>query len=367
MKKLFIIALLAIDTLYGHGQENNFTVSGNATTWFKTVEDYGDSIRSISLIDVSNGKQISSTEYKGPQIVLSGKVEAPVIVRLEMNASDGGHTAINNFMLEPGNINLQFQFIENKWQSFAGSTFLFASGTPLNDALFGAIREFDKADKAGNEPLGQQIVLDYILQHKTDLSAALMLERFKCNTRDEAQKALFIINQCSPAVLTFASTPNIIKKINIRLNAPLVGEMFKDFSVEYDGQTHKLSDFVGRGKYVLVDFWGSWCGACISAMPKVIALHEKYKDKDFTALGIAVSDKPAATLAASEKLGIPFPQILNTQFIAANLYGIQSYPSYMLFSPDGNILFRSKDNLQGEEIALDFEALKAKIAEVLGE
>lgn len=366
MKRLLVTALFAVSTLAGWAQENNFTVSGDATTWVKTVEDYGDSIKSISLIDVTNGKQISSTEYKGPQIALSGRVDAPVVVRIEIDASDGGHLAINNFILEPGNINLQFEFIENKWQSFAGSTYLFASGTPLNDALFSAIKEFE-ATRADNEPLAQQIVLNYIQQHKNDLSAALMLERFSCNTRDEAQKALAVINQCSQIVLKFPGTPNILKKINIRLNAPLVGEMFKDFSIEFDGQTYRLSDYVGRGKYVLVDFWGSWCGVCKAAMPKVIALHEKYKDKNFTALGVAVFDRPAATLDASEKLKITFPQILNTQQIAADLYGIQSYPSYMLFAPDGIILFRSKDNLQGEEIALEFEDLKAKIKEALGE
>ena len=123
--------------------------------------------------------------------------------------------------------------------------------------------------------------------------------------------------------------------------------MFKDFAVEYDGKTTRLSDYVGRGKYVLVDFWASWCGPCRQEIPNLISLYEKYKDKEFLVLGVAVQDNPEASLKAIDEMQIPYPQILNTQKIATNLYGIDIIPETILFAPDGTILARG---LHGEEI-----------------
>jgi thiol-disulfide isomerase/thioredoxin len=125
------------------------------------------------------------------------------------------------------------------------------------------------------------------------------------------------------------------------------GEKFIDFAVDYGGKTTRLSDYVGRGQYVLVDFWASWCGPCRAGIPRLIAAYNKYKDKGLTVLGIAVKDKPEATLKAIAELRIPYPQILNSQNIATDLYGIIGIPHIILFAPDGTILARG---LRGEEI-----------------
>ena len=121
--------------------------------------------------------------------------------------------------------------------------------------------------------------------------------------------------------------------------------MFKDFAVEYDGKTNCLSDYVGRGRYLLADFWASWCGPCRQEIPNLIALYEKYKDKEFLVLGVAVQDNPEASLKAISEMQIPYPQILNTQKIATDLYGIDAIPEIILFAPDGTIIARG---LRGE-------------------
>ena len=125
------------------------------------------------------------------------------------------------------------------------------------------------------------------------------------------------------------------------------GKPFIDFSVEYQGDTVRFSDYVGRGKYVLVDFWASWCGPCRREIPKLKQIHEKYKDKGLQVLGIAVWDKPEDSLRAIEDEQMSYPQIINAQKIPTELYGINSIPEIILFAPDGTILERG---LRGEEI-----------------
>ena len=133
------------------------------------------------------------------------------------------------------------------------------------------------------------------------------------------------------------------------------GKMFKDFGAEYEGKVTKLSDYVGKGKYVLVDFWASWCGPCKAEIPNLIKVYNTYKGDKFEVLGVATWDKPEDTKNAIEKMSIPYPQMLNAQKAGSDAYGINGIPQIILFGPDGKIL---KRNLRGE-------ALEKAVAEAL--
>ena len=121
------------------------------------------------------------------------------------------------------------------------------------------------------------------------------------------------------------------------------GKMFTDFDI--DGV--KLSDFVGRGKYILVDFWASWCGPCRREMPNIRAVYNEFHGDSFDILSVAVWDKPEDTAKAAEEEGIVWNQIVNAQKEPTEIYGIQGIPHIILFGPDGTIL---KRGLRGDNI-----------------
>ena len=132
------------------------------------------------------------------------------------------------------------------------------------------------------------------------------------------------------------------------------GNMFTDFECEYNGKVQKLSDYVGKGKYVLVDFWASWCGPCRAEIPNLIKVYEKYKGDKFEVLGVATWDKPKDTEKAITQMNIPYPQMINAQEAGSKAYGIMGIPEIILFAPDGTIL---KRGLRGA--AVEAEVSKA--------
>ncbi len=132
-----------------------------------------------------------------------------------------------------------------------------------------------------------------------------------------------------------------------RAEPTMEGKKFRDFEATYEGKTKRLSDYVGKGQYVLVDFWASWCGPCRREIPNLKKIYEQYKGDKFTVLGVATWDEPANTLKAIEEDGVTYPQMLNAQKAGSDAYAIDGIPEIILFGPDGTIL---KRGLRGEEI-----------------
>lgn len=124
-----------------------------------------------------------------------------------------------------------------------------------------------------------------------------------------------------------------------------------------EGTQYALSQM--RGKYVLVDFWASWCGPCRREMPNVKAVYEKYKDKGFDVLGVSLDREAGAWKKAIETDGLPWHHISDLKgwnSEHAKLYSVTSIPQTLLVDKDGKIIVR---NLRGPQ-------LEEKLKEVFG-
>ncbi|WP_126246654.1 TlpA disulfide reductase family protein [Chitinophaga rhizosphaerae] len=198
------------------------------------------------------------------------------------------------------------------------------------------------------------IMKRYIAEHpKSPVSVSLLQDMAvmgEYKTLDSLYQLL------DPAAQKTGTGTRLAERIAI-LKKSAIGEPMIDFTQpDVSGKPVKLSDF--KGKYVLLDFWASWCGPCRAENPNVLKAFNAYKDKNFTVVGVSLDDDGEKWKKAIADDGMPWIQLSDLKGFknsVAQEYGIQAIPSTFLVSPEGIIV--AKD-LRGA-------ALHKKLAELL--
>lgn len=323
----------------------------------------------IHLLDMLSGEEIASADVTDGSFSFSGKTEKNALLAV---AQEGGNWQT---LLYADGTPLVINMEDNS-----------VTGSPLNEKLTSldleastvfteALRAInniqalpeDEQEAAYQEQLDKvEACYKGILHEDGILPAAFMDTLYQMIDPEEIDsvlaenKALANHPFAKKAINRYAERKAKMEEADAAKKA-FIGKEFSDLEeADAAGVMHKLSEYVGTGKWVLVDFWASWCGPCKGEMPNVVEAYKKYHAAGFDIVGLSFDNDKDAWVAAIKDWEMPWIHLSDLQgwqSVAASTYRVNSIPDNLLIDPSGVIVARG---LRGS-------ALADKLAEVLGQ
>jgi peroxiredoxin len=377
MNKQTLFMLLGMVPIAVMGQSKNFTFEGKIGNLNPPAKVYFEYM-------YQGQSQMDSATVKEGSFTFSGLTEGPAAARMFLDyagqglpaAARAGHMLL--FYIEEGTVRIEskdslqnIKFV-NSAVNDAHQAYLDQIGGPIQElgrkmsARFAAASPEQQKDTAFINNLNREYralmaeraknQLNFVREHPDSYFSVVALTEAAGSQMNVTQiEPLFL--SLSENIRNTADGKAFAKRIEAATTTR-VGSVAPNFTQnDVNDKAVSLSDF--RGKYVLLDFWASWCGPCRGENPNLVRAYARYKDKGFEILGVSLDQKgkKADWVAAIEKDGLTWINVSDLRSWgneAAVLYGVRAVPQNYLIDPKGIIV---ASNLRGE-------ALDAKLSEI---
>lgn len=374
MKKIFGLLSVLVLAVAFFSCENNkeFTFTG-------TFPDNTFDECTVYLLDQSKGQSrsnaIDSAVVKGNQFIFTGI--APDSIAIYYAHVDVPMAEYFLFIPEKGKINL----------NWVGRDNYTVTGTKTNDdyqkyrddlkaaeALSAqTYQEFEEEKQAGEvskERLAEMnafwqsfeedyvgIISSFVKKYSKSMLGEVIFRQNLFHYLRHTDKADEILAELRPSFQDTDAGIEVMARIEMAKRTSKGKPYINISGFDLNDKEVSLSDYVGKGKVVYLDFWASWCGPCRRTMPDLRDLYAEYKDRGFEIVGVSLDDNKENWAKATEEDGITWPQFSNLQGWsepAAQSYGVSFIPFTILIDKEGKIVGK---NMMKDQVVAHLEEL----------
>lgn len=361
MKKVLLLSALVLASVSALAQQVDYTINGVSS----------ENGMKVYLYDYFSRVNIDSTQVQDGKFLFKGSADQNVLFSVRPTNVDWG-----TFMFNDGTpvlVNLNDSTLK---------------GSPVNErlarydvAITGPYSRFvhevmamspdeQKAKEAEWSPklnaIAQKMIADMEQMFTDEAQTMIPAAFFDAYSNFLGPEAALKRLESKPAYASHPMVQKMQKALETEVareakKAAFIGQQFTDLEeADVDGNLHKLSEYIGQGKWVLVDFWASWCGPCRAEMPNVVEAYEKYHAKGFDIVGLSFDSKKEPWVKAIADLKMPWVHLSDLKgwrTVASSTYGVNSIPDNLLIDPQGKIVARG----------LRAQGLQDKLKEIFGE